>query len=158
MSDDIIMNAFMNNPIQGEGLFIIEGHPERNDLRIIPADEAFKDNLNCFTWNIDIGYIFLGIFTEERLAQHYLAAIRDDRDKDTLFQSESLFVVEGNPGENELKITIAAQAFTANLVHFELGISTGYQYMGIFTQEQSAREYIALIRKCLRDDQGTRLI
>lgn len=158
MTDDIIMKAFMNNPIQGEGLFIVEGNPEKNDLRILPADDAFKDNVNCFTWDINTGYLFLGIFVEERLAQEYLATIRDDQNKDTLFQSQKLFVVEGNPRENELQIRTADQAFNINLTNFELGIATGYQYMGIFTSEQLAHDHIAMIRRGLRNEEGTRLV
>lgn len=158
MIDDIIMKAFMNTPIQGEGLFIVEGNPEKDDLRILPADDAFKDNINCFIWDINTGYLFLGIFVEERLAQDYLEAIRYGRDKDTLFQSESLFVVEGNPRRNELKVETAHHAFNTNLTKFELGTATGYQYMGIFTREQLAHDYIVLIRRGLRNEEGTRLI
>lgn len=158
MSDELIIQAFSSYPILGEGLFILEGNPEKNDLRILPADEAFKNNLNCFTWDINTGYIFLGIFLEEKLAQDYLNAIQSDRDKDVLFQSESLFVLEGNPRENEMRIMLADQAFKTNLVHFELGIATGYQYMGVFTSEQLAHDHIALIRRGLRNEEGTRLV
>lgn len=75
--NEIIMQAFLNNPIQGEGLYIVEGNPKTNQLRILPADQAFKDNLNCFTWDINTGFQFMGIFTEERLAQEYIDSIRD---------------------------------------------------------------------------------
>ncbi|MEJ0103126.1 MAG: hypothetical protein WDO19_11450 [Bacteroidota bacterium] len=48
-ADDIINTAFRKNfIIPGEGMFILEGHPGRDELRIVPADRAFIDNLNCF--------------------------------------------------------------------------------------------------------------
>lgn len=74
-SDEIILEAFMN-PLQGEGLFIVEGNPKNNQLRILPADQAFKDNLNCFMWDINTGFQYMGIFTEERLAQEHIDKIR----------------------------------------------------------------------------------
>lgn len=74
--DDLILQAFINNPIQGEGLFILEGHPAKNEFRILPADQAFKDNLNCFVWNVNTGFQYMGIFTEERLAQEHIDNIR----------------------------------------------------------------------------------
>lgn len=75
--DDFINSAFLSMPIQGEGLFIVEGNPSKNDLRVLPADQAFKDNLNCFAWNINTGYQYLAIFTEERLAHDYIKQIRE---------------------------------------------------------------------------------
>ncbi|MCP9752897.1 hypothetical protein [Ferruginibacter sp. HRS2-29] len=74
--DEIISGAFMNS-MQGEGLFIVEGNPKTNQLRILPADQALRDNLNCFTWDINTGFQYLGIFTEQSLAQNHIDKIRE---------------------------------------------------------------------------------
>ena len=76
MSVDLIISEAFQNSTPGEGLFIVEGHPQRNEFRILPADEAFKMNLNAFAWNINTGYQYMGIFTEEKLAHEYIDKVR----------------------------------------------------------------------------------
>ena len=53
--DELIYQAFLNNPLQGEGLYVVEGNPAKNELRIVAGDQCFKDNLNCFAWNLNTG-------------------------------------------------------------------------------------------------------
>jgi hypothetical protein len=76
-ADDMINKALGSEAIMGEGLFILEGHPERNLFRILPADEAFKMNLNAFTYNINTGFQYMGIYTTEKQAQQYIDKIRE---------------------------------------------------------------------------------
>lgn len=74
--DEIITSAFQKS-IQGEGLFIVEGNPDKNDIRVKPADQAYKENLSCFGWNINHGYQYMGIFTEEKQAQDFIETVRE---------------------------------------------------------------------------------
>lgn len=76
-ADEIIFQSFLNNPLQGEGLFVVEGNPAKNEIRVKPADQAYKDGLDCFAWNVNHGYQYMGIFTEERLAKEFVDRVRE---------------------------------------------------------------------------------
>lgn len=175
--DDIISAALLGRQVQGEGLYIVEGNPRRNLLRIIPADKAFKDHLDCFAWNINTGFQFLGIFTDESLAQNYIEQINERINhegndhlvyhhpedilmhalSDRQIQGMDTFIVEGNPQDNELRIVPADEAYKDNLSCFVRHINSGFQYMGIFTEEKLAQTYIAQIRQVIRNERGQRL-
>lgn len=62
--------------IGGPGLWIIEANPEKNDIRVINAEEAFKNNVAAFTWGVHHGYIFLGMYTTKEAADESITAIR----------------------------------------------------------------------------------
>lgn len=57
--DQGITNAFIE-AVPGEGLFMVEGNPTTNVIRILPADKTMMDNLACLAWSFDIGFaVFL---------------------------------------------------------------------------------------------------
>lgn len=151
----MINEAFINS-IQGEGLFIVEGNSERNLLRILPADQVFKDNLSCFAWNINTGFQYLGIFTEEKDAQDCIDNIRKNAFQNSI-PGKGLLIVEGNPAKNLLRIVPADQAFKENINGFELKITSGFQYMAIFTEKRLAQEYIDRLRNRIRNEEGEKL-
>jgi hypothetical protein len=156
MDIDYIINEAFINSIQGEGLFIVEGNPARNLLRILPADQAFKDNLSCFAWNINTGFQYMGIFTEEKDAQDCIDYITNNAFQDFI-PAKGLFIVEGNPAKNLLRTVPADQAYKDNIKYFELKISSGFQYMAIFTEERLAQEHIERIRTRIRNEKGEKL-
>ncbi|PVD51501.1 hypothetical protein DC498_13830 [Terrimonas sp.] len=73
--NEVINNAFMEF-VPGEGLFIVEGNPTTNVIRILPADKAMMDNLACLAWSIDLGYQYLGTCTDEQSAKRQVDIIR----------------------------------------------------------------------------------
>lgn len=46
--------------IGGEQLFILEDHPERNELRVLTAEEAFKNNIAAFSYCLQYGLCVYG--------------------------------------------------------------------------------------------------
>ena len=49
--DQVITNAFME-AVPGEGIFVVEGNPTTNVIRILPADKAMMD-ITCTMVNCD---------------------------------------------------------------------------------------------------------
>jgi hypothetical protein len=75
--DEIINSAFdRGGMLPDEGLFILEGNPERNMFRVLPAEKAFTDNLNCFLWGVNTGFQYLGTYISEQEAQEIITRIR----------------------------------------------------------------------------------
>ncbi len=154
-ADDIINTAFRKNfIIPGEGLFILEGHPGRDELRIVPADRAFIDNLNCFVYNINHGFVYLGIYTTETRAKEAIELIREKFEKNDIVTGKNLFILEAHPEKNLLRIVPADSAFIENLNCFEDNINHGFVYVGAYTTEEKAGAIIELIRKELKNEQG----
>ena len=154
-ADDIINTAFRKNfIIPGEGVFILEGHPGRDELRVVPADKAFIDNLNCFIYNINHGFVYLGIYTTETNADEAIDLIREKSDKNNIVTGKSLFILEAHPEKNLLQIVPADKAFIENLNCFEYNINHGFMYVGAFTTGEKAGAIIELIRKELKNEQG----
>lgn len=176
--DDIIKNALLSWPLPGEGFYIVEGNPQRNDIRILLSDQSFKDNLNCFAWNINTGYQYLGIFLEEKQADMYIKYILEevhDEVGDQLLYGNSdkqimellsqkfipgrhMFILEGHPQNNALRILPADEAFKDNLQCYIQKKETGFQYMGFFTEEKEAKKYMSQIRQVIRNEEGKRLL
>ena len=76
--DEIINSAFKGGgALPDEGLFILEGNPEKNEFRILPAERAFSDNLNCFIWGLNTGYQYMGTYISEKDAQVIIDRIRE---------------------------------------------------------------------------------
>lgn len=175
-TDDLIIDALSSPSIPGEGLFVVEGNPKR-DVRVLPADKAFTDNLECFRWNINTGYSYLGLFADEKHAATYIKYILEnareelteqllfgDTDRlitnaltESLIPAQGHFLLEGNPQQNILRIIPTDEAFQHNLNSYIRNLETGFQYMGVFTEEQFAQTIIHNIRHRLRNEQGERL-
>lgn len=171
--DEVITNAF-KEIVPGEGFFIIEGHPVKNDIRIRPADKAMMDNLACLAWSLDIGYQYLGTFTDEQNANRQINVIRSKvRDEQgnkllrtdlalseagvELLMYKDLWLVEVHPVENKVRITLEAESLTANMEAFAAGEHVGYQFVSLHIDEISAREMKERIRERVRDEAGNRL-
>lgn len=171
--DQVITNAFMES-IPGEGVFIVEGNPTTNDIRILPADKAMMDNLTCLAWSIDHGYQYLGTSTEEQLAKRQIdiirSKVRDEAGNNllrtslalaeagiTLLMYKTLWLVEVHPAENKVRISPESESLMANMEAFAAGEHTGYQFVSIHTEEGPAKEMEQLIRTRVRDEAGTRL-
>lgn len=171
--DQLIHSAF-KEMVPGEGFFIIEGHPVRNDMRILPADKAMMDNLGCLAWGLDIGYQYLGTFIDEQNAKRQMEVIRAKvRAEDgsrllrtTLAYSEAgvellmykdLWLVEVHPVENKIRISLESAALTANVEAFAAGEQVGYQFVSLHVDELSARAIEHRIRTRVRDESGKRL-
>ena len=97
---------------------------------------------------------FMGIFTEERGAVAHIEHIKTGELK---AGSGTLYIVEGNPAENELRVVPSAQAVADNYTGFKRQVGSGFQYMGIFTEEAMGKAYIEKIRERVRDETGKRL-
>jgi len=76
--DEIIDKAMggAGKMIGGKQLFVVEGHPERNDLRVLTAEEAFKNNVSAFCFDINTGYVFMGMYDSREAAEESIEAIR----------------------------------------------------------------------------------
>lgn len=71
--------------VGGDQLFILEGQVERNELRVLTADEVFKNNVAAFRYGIVSGYVFLGMYTTREAAEESIETIRRlIRDEDGL--------------------------------------------------------------------------
>lgn len=81
-----IINAALSaggKMIGGDTLFILEGNCERNELRVLSADECFKNNLAAFTYGLNTGYVMLGMYTSKETAEEQIEVIRQlFRDED----------------------------------------------------------------------------
>ena len=171
--DQVITNAFME-AVPGEGLFVVEGSPTTNIIRILPADKAMMDNLVCLAWSIDLGYQYLGMCTDELLAKRQVDIIRSkirDQAGNNLLRTnlvlseagiellmyKTLWLVEVHPAGNKIRISPEYEAFTTNMVAFARGEHTGYQFVSIHTDEPRAKEMGRRIRIRVRDEAGTRL-
>ena len=83
--DDIITSAFQGGGkmIRGNGLYVVEGNPITNELRTLPMDELYKNNIMAFTYSIHPGFVVLGVFTSPEAAEEHILAIRSlFRDED----------------------------------------------------------------------------
>ncbi|MGN6493161.1 MAG: hypothetical protein ACTHLE_14270 [Agriterribacter sp.] len=171
--DEVITNAF-KEIVPGEGFFIIEGHPLKNDIRIRPADKAMMDNLACLAWSLDLGYQYLGTFTNEQNANRQISVIRSKlRDEQgnkllhtnlalseagiELVMYEDLWLVEVHPLENKVRVTMEAASLTTNMEAFAAGEHVGYQFVSLHMDEALGREMEQRIRKHVRDEAGNRL-
>ncbi len=79
MNTDQLINDALNSGgkmIGGKNLFVLEGNSERNDFRILDADECFKNNIMAFTYDIPTGYIMLGMYTSRETAEEQIEVIR----------------------------------------------------------------------------------
>lgn len=79
MKPDELINRAMGGAcklIGGDQLFVLEGHPGRNELRILTAEEAFKNNVSAFSFEIDTGYVFMGMYDSREAAEESIEAIR----------------------------------------------------------------------------------
>lgn len=69
--------------IGGKELLILECNAERNEFRIKPADEGFKDNMLAFANGFGTGYMFFGMYTTKEAAEEVIEAMRTTtRDED----------------------------------------------------------------------------
>ena len=77
-ADKLIQNAMggAGKLIGGEQLFVLEGHPERNELRILTAEETFKNNVTAFSFAFSTGYVFMGMYSTREAAEESIEAIR----------------------------------------------------------------------------------
>jgi hypothetical protein len=82
--DELISGAMggAGKMIGGKELFVLEANSERNDLRILTANEAFSQNVTAFAYGITTGYSVLAVFTTREAAEESCGAIR------TLFRDE----------------------------------------------------------------------
>lgn len=83
--DDIIHSAFHGGGkmIGGKELYVVEGNPSTNELRVLPMDELYKNNIMAFTYSIHPGFVVLGVFTNQEAAEEHCQAIRSlFRDED----------------------------------------------------------------------------
>jgi hypothetical protein len=79
MDAEDLINSALNSGgkmIGGDALFILEGHSERNELRVLTADECFKNNLAAFTYGLTPGYVMLGVYTSRETAEEQIEVIR----------------------------------------------------------------------------------
>jgi hypothetical protein len=76
--DDLIKEAMggAGKQIGGPELFVLEGHPERNELRVLTAEEAFKNNMAAFSFSLMTGFVFMGMFTTKEAAEESMETIR----------------------------------------------------------------------------------
>lgn len=171
--DNMINNAFAE-VVPGEGYFMVEGNPTTNDIRILPADKAMNDNLVCFAWSVDLGYQYLGLFTDEKTAQRQIAIIRSkirDEAGNTLLRTslalseaglellmyKKLWLVDVHPSANEVRLSVEADVVISNIEAFAAGEHTGYQFVCLVVDEAAAKEIERRIRTRVRDEAGTRL-
>lgn len=56
--------------------FVLDGQPERNELRVIPMSEFFSNNNTAFANHINIGWLTLGIFSDFETADESKTYIR----------------------------------------------------------------------------------
>jgi len=75
-----------------------------------------------------------------------------------LIGGEQLFVLEGHPEQNELRILTAEEALKNNIAAFSFVFNTGYVFMGMYSTREAAEESIEVIRTLLRDEEGNRLM
>ena len=77
-ADKIIQNALggAGKLIGGEQLFILEGNPERNELRILTAEETFKNNIAAFSYAFNTGFVFMGMYSTLEAAEESIETIR----------------------------------------------------------------------------------
>jgi hypothetical protein len=76
--DDLIRSAFQHSGqmIGGKQLFVVEGNGTSNELRILPMDEVYINNIMAFTYSIHPGFLVLGVFTSREAAEEHCQAIR----------------------------------------------------------------------------------
>lgn len=77
-TEDIINNALNSGGtmIGGPELYVLEGNMERNELRVLSADECFKNNVAAFAWDIRTGYVMLGMYSSRETAEEQIDVIR----------------------------------------------------------------------------------
>ncbi len=77
-SDDIINQAMKagGGMLDGNAFFLLEGNVERNEFRILPLQKAYVDNYISFTFQLNHGFIMLGIFNTEEAAEEFILLIR----------------------------------------------------------------------------------
>ena len=79
MDTNDLINSALNKGgkmIGGNDLYVLEGNSEKNDLRVLTADECFKNNVAAFTYDIRTGYVMLGMYTSRETAEEQILVIR----------------------------------------------------------------------------------
>jgi hypothetical protein len=79
MKADEIINSALNSGgkmIGGPNLFILEGNSERNEFRVLTADECFKNNIMAFTYDLRTGFVMLGMYSTRETAEEQIEVIR----------------------------------------------------------------------------------
>ncbi len=76
--DELIRQAMTGGGgmLDGKPFFVLEGNVERNEFRILPLQQAYKDNYLSFVYGIDHRFIMLGIFSTEEAAEEFIEVIR----------------------------------------------------------------------------------
>ena len=77
-ADNLITGALgdAGHMIGGQALFILEGHPDFKEFRILPADDVFENNIVAFAYGISTGYTFLGMYTTREAAAQSAETIK----------------------------------------------------------------------------------
>ena len=77
-ANEIINNAVKSGGtmIGGPDVFVLEGNVERNELRVLSADECLKNNVAAFAWGLQTGFIMLGMYSSKETAEEQIEAIR----------------------------------------------------------------------------------
>jgi hypothetical protein len=77
-TDELLENALNGGGklVGGTAMYVLEGHPERNEFRILTADEVLRNNLAAFGNRFGTGYVYLGMFTTAEAAEESIEVIR----------------------------------------------------------------------------------
>ena len=79
MDTNQLINDALNSGgkmIGGKDLYVLEGNSERNEFRILNADECFKNNIIAFTYDVRPGYVMLGMYNSHETAEEQIDVIR----------------------------------------------------------------------------------
>ena len=76
--DELISGAMRagGGMLDGKPLFAVEGHVERNDLRVRNLETVYADNYHAFRWGVKHNFILMGIFNSEEAAEEYIVLLR----------------------------------------------------------------------------------
>ena len=79
MDANDLINTALNSGgkmIGGTELYVLEGNSERNEFRILNADDCFKNNVIAFAYGICTGYTMLGMYNSRETAEEQIEVIR----------------------------------------------------------------------------------
>jgi hypothetical protein len=74
-----LINSALNSGgkmIGGPELYVLEGNGEKNEFRVLTADECLKNNVAAFTYDIRTGYVMLGMYNSRETAEEQIEVIR----------------------------------------------------------------------------------
>jgi hypothetical protein len=160
--DDLLKNALNSGGkmLSGDSVFVLEGNVELKLLHVITLREAFTRNVGHFADGYNSGWLSLAVSDEEEELWRLAKALEGSEKSFTgnILNSKQYHVLQAQPVRNEIVVVTYVQFFSNNITAYTNNINRGWQMLGIYSDEETAKESIFYLRSYVRSNEGENLI